>query len=275
MNNHQESFRVGVCESPDGMQPGDHRWNALTERVRCTGAGAFLLNEMPFGTWVASGPERDEEMLAASHRVHNAGVLRLSELGTENVIGSRPTFEDGASVNQGFVWTLDSGLTAVHSKQFFPNEPGYYEASWYERGETHFRIAAAGPLRVGFLICTEVMFNEWARHYGRHGANLIVVPRATPMSTTERWRTAVRMAAVVSGCYVASSNRSGEHQAGLEFGGAGWIVNPAGDVIAESNPDEPVVSAELDLALVANAKRDDPCYVEDLPNPLDPKRLPQ
>jgi N-carbamoylputrescine amidase len=115
------------------------------------------------------------------------------------------------------------------------------------------------------------MFNEWARHYGREGADLIVVPRATPVATLHRWQAAIQMAAVVSGCYVASSNRAGEEE-GVTFGGQGWIVDPSGVVIAETSADEPVVACDIYRSVAAHAKREYPCYVDDTP-PLDPETL--
>ena len=72
-------------------------------------------------------------------------------------------------------------------------------------------------------------------------------------------------AAVISGCYVASSNRAGIAESGQEFGGRGWIIDPVGDVIAETAPDNPMATAELDLSLVAKAKDGYPAYVEELP----------
>ena len=41
------------------------------------------------------------------------------------VLGSRPIEIDGRSVNQGFVWTRDIGISGYHTKQFFPNEDGF------------------------------------------------------------------------------------------------------------------------------------------------------
>ena len=73
-------------------------------------------------------------------------------------------------------------------------------------------------------------------------------------------------AAIVSGCYVASSNRSGADESGLEFAGKGWIIAPNGDVIAETSSEEPVVTAELDVSLVEKAQGEYPCYVEELDN---------
>jgi N-carbamoylputrescine amidase len=63
---------------------------------------------------------------------------------------------------------------------------------------------------------------------------------------------------------VASSNRTGIDEDGQEFGGAGWIVDPLGAVIAETTAERPVVAAELDLELVGKAQCEYPCYVEEL-----------
>ena len=75
------------------------------------------------------------------------------------------------------------------------------------------------------------------------------------------------MAAIVSGCYAISSNRAGIDQKGQEFGGGGWIFDPFGDLIAETSPERPVVSADLDLALVERAQQEYPCCVSELPSP--------
>ncbi len=256
--------RLAVCEGAVGMSAGDDNWRALVADAKDTKADMLLLNEMPFGPWLAASKEPQFDDLVAVQRLHEQGLERYSDLGVEIVIGSHPIFEEGHSVIQGFVWERKSGATPAHTKQFFPNEEGWYETQWFDRGEPSFEIVEVGGLNVGFLICTDIMFNEWARYYGREGADLIVVPRATSVATLHRWQTAVQMAAVVSGCYVASSNRAGEEE-GVTFGGLGWIVDPSGVVIAETSADEAVVAADIYRSVAAHAKREYPCYVDDAP----------
>lgn len=99
-------------------------------------------------------------------------------------------------------------IKILHRKQFFPNEAGWYEGIWFHSDDSGFVIHEVAGLKIGILLCTELMFNEHARHYGRAGADLIVVPRATRQSQ-EKWVTAGSMAAIVSGSYVVSSNRVG------------------------------------------------------------------
>lgn len=257
-------FRVAVCEAPAEIVAGDARWASLVRRVRRIKPDVFLLNEMPFGRWLASGAERDNRTLIESHRAHEQGMNRLSDLGVPVVIGTRAAMHDGRSVNQGFVWTPDRGLHTVHTKQFFPNEEGYYEAGWFERGELKFRVVDVKGLKVAFLICTDVWFGEWARRYGRQGAHLIVVPRATPRPSLERWRTGIAAAALVSGCYVASSNRVGRDSRGQVFGGRGWIFDPAGKKLAATSSTRPVAVATIDTVVAEGAKQEYPRYVEEL-----------
>jgi len=107
------------------------------------------------------------------------------------------------------------------------------------------------------------MFNEWARHYRRQGAHVIAVPRASGAS--QKWYTAAAMAAIVSGCYVLSSNRApAEHDQELNFAGRGFAFSPAGELLAETSPSNPLVSVEIDVARVAEAQRSYPCYVREL-----------
>ena len=258
-------MRLAVCEAPAKLVAGDAGWHRLVELTTSARADLLLLNEMPFGNWVSVGSERDAEILKSVRQQHIRGLERLNELGTACIMGTWPVQDGSLSVNEAFVWTETAGHVPVHTKQFFPNEAGFYEARWFERGERRFEVAAVGGLSVAFLICTDVMFNEWARYYGRNGAHLIAVPRATPVGSEDRWKTMCSAAAIVSGSYVASSNRAGLDDSGLEFAGKGWIFDPFGRLIAETSSDHPLVSAELELSAVRKAQAEYPCYVEDLP----------
>jgi N-carbamoylputrescine amidase len=223
----------------------------------------LLLNEMPFGLWISSGAEFDEATWRRSLERHAEGLARLEELGARAVAGSRPQSLAGRRVNESFVWTLETGLRGIHTKQYFPNEEGYYEARWFEAGPRHFGPVAVAGISAAFLICTELMFNEHARHCGRAGADVLLVPRAVGGESLGRWRVAARMAAIVSGAYVLSSNRSGPDPRGQVFGGNGWIIDPFGDVVATTSAAAPLAVHRIDLAAVRRAKAEYPCYVEE------------
>ena len=100
-----------------------------------------------------------------------------------------------------------------------------------------------------------------SRQYGLRGVGLILVPRATPVTSRERWLVGGRVAAIVSGAYCLSSNRSGVSGAGDEFGGQGWIIDPDGEVLAVTSDAERFVTLNVDLQRAADAKATYPRYV--------------
>src|SRR5437899_3161686 len=118
-------------------------------------------------------------------------------------------------------------------------------------------------IKVGVLLCTEAMFNERARAYGRQGASLLVIPRASWMNI-ESWKITGAMASLVSGAYVVSSNRVGYSKGGTRFGGGGYAYAPLGRLLGITDPANPVQIFELDPEMPKSAQREYPCYVPEL-----------
>ena len=100
-----------------------------------------------------------------------------------------------------------------------------------------------------------------SRRYGLRGVDIIAVPRVTPASSRERWLVGGRSAAIVSGAFCLSSNRSGISVAGDPFGGQGWVIDPDGGVLAVTSDAEPFATRVLDLAQATAAKTTYPRYV--------------
>jgi N-carbamoylputrescine amidase len=151
----------------------------------------------------------------------------------------------------------------LHRKQYFPNEPGWFESNWYAGDSSGFHPAKIAGISVGVLLCTEAMFNERARAYKKHNVALIVIPRASGMNL-ESWNIAGAMASLVSGTYVASSNRVGNSAGGTHFGGGGYAYAPEGRLLAVTSAAAPLQIFELDPQISAAAQREYPCYVPEI-----------
>jgi len=119
-------------------------------------------------------------------------------------------------------------------------------------------------LRIGVLLCTELMFTERARAYGKAGAHLIAAPRASGRSLA-LWKTAGAMAAIASGCYVVSSNRTGSSSGGPAFGGGAHAFAPDGSLLSESDEKHSVVVFDLCTAVADAQKSRYPVYVAQEP----------
>jgi N-carbamoylputrescine amidase len=167
------------------------------------------------------------------------------------VVSSRPVDIRGKRLNQAFGWTSDGEYRGARAKYYLPDEPDGWEATWFDRGARDFSPLTVGGVTVGFQLCTELLFTEAAWEIGRRGAQIIAAPRAT--SGHRRWRMAACLAAIMSGCFVASANRrSYESEA---FAGGSWLVSPEGDILVETSAESPFLTVEVDLAAADHAKR--------------------
>ncbi len=258
-----DGMRVAFVEWLEGLTAGDAQWEALKTGVAEARAEILVTNELPFGPWIAEGASFSREVAEESVRAHEAGLAGLMELGMAAVISSRPVWRGERLVNEAFV--VEGGVVRVlHRKQYFPSEAGWFERDWFVGDDSGFAVAEVLGVRVGVLLCTEAMFNERARAYGREGAELIAIPRASGRDI-EPWKIAGAMASLVSGAYVVSSNRVGPAAGGRNFGGGGFGYGPQGKLLAMTSGECAVQVVEVEAAVCAAARAEYPCYVAELP----------
>lgn len=257
-----KTLRIAFVEWPEGLSTGHLKWSELKSFIATLHPDILVTNELPFGPWIAENAVFSEDEARLSIRAHEQGLGGLIELNLPAVISSRPVWTGKRLANEAFVFE-NREVRPLHRKQYFPNEPGWFESNWYAGDGSGFDVAEVLGIRVGVLLCTDAMFNEKARAYGRHGASLIVIPRASGLNL-ESWKIAGAMASLVSGAYVVSSNRVGTAKGGTQFGGGGYAYAPHGQLLAMTDATHPVQTMELDPAVAATAQREYPCYVSEL-----------
>lgn len=237
-------------------------WDALQKHLAAMQSDLALLPEMCFAPWFCAAPEREDSVWDAAVSAHEGWLERLPELGAPAIVGTAPRSEDGKRYNVAYLWTSEHGLLWIHRKTYLPNDEGYWEANWYDRAPTDFQPADLNGLSIGLMICTEIWFMQHARDYGKRGVHLLLNPRSTPAHTNDKWLAGGRTAAVVSGAFCLSSNHAGRALK-LELGGAGWICDPDGVVLATTSPANPFVTLDLELSQTELAKTTYPRYVDD------------
>ena len=249
-------MKITVCELPDDRKLFVHAWEELIAYVKKQQSELVLLPELPFSSWFGRKPEFNNQVWQRAEDEHNEMMNRLPELAPAIVLATHPLTEQQQHLNRGFVWTSAEGYRGVHDKYYLPDEEDFYERHWFDRNQQDFTSTHIQNVTIGFLICTEIMFNEWARYYGRQGANIIAVPRASTQH--ERWLIAPRMAAIASGAFVISSNRVDENI----FAGRGLVIDPDGEVLATTSRQTPFVTVDIDLAISDQAQK---TYPRDVP----------
>lgn len=253
-------MRVTVCQLSDEPRALELDWARLRAHVEEEKSDLVLLPEMPFAAWFATERAFAAKLWDAAVAEHKRWKELLTDLAPATVLSTEPVERNGRRLNEAFIWRAGRA-TPAHQKRYLPDEEGFWEASWYERGDGSFALADAAGARVGFQICTELWTLEASRQYGLAGADIIAAPRATPASSVERWLVAGRAAAILAGAFCLSSNRAGASKAGFPFAGAGWIIGPDGDVLALTSEAAPMVTRTIDLAEARAAKSAYPRYV--------------
>jgi len=230
------------CSDPDTT------WHTVTQIPE---VDLVVLPELAFMPWLC--PTREVDPVAWARAAEEQHLERLADIPARVVVGTRAN----GRLNEAFAFTADTGLQVLHQKTYLPDEEGFWEASWYDRGPVSFQVIDTPAGRVGTSVCTEMWFTQHAFA----GADIIAVPRATPIETTEKWLAGGMAHTVTSGAFCVSSNRS-EAVSGTTMGGAGWIADPDGTMLAVTSAVQPVIVADLDLEVARTAKSTYPRYVE-------------
>ncbi len=256
-------MKATVCELANDPEAFLRDWEALAAHVKAAQSDLVLLPEMPFFPWFAWSPEYDPLIWKRAVDSHREASPLLEKLSPTLVLGSQPSDKKGKRHNEAFIWDASSGYRDAHTKYYLPDEKGYWEASWYERGDGDFEPVRAGDALLGFLVCTDLWFFQHSRSYGKKGVHLIACPRATPKTTLDKWLAGGRASAVVAGAFVLSSNRISREGEKADLGGQGWIVGPNGKILGVTSRERPFLTLDLDLKKAEHAKGTYPRYVKD------------
>lgn len=251
-------MRVTVCELPHEQAALRDAWAALCEHTSRESSEFVLLPEFAMVEPVWESEHFDVARWNAVETLCGRWLSRLPELHASYAVGTRPVTIEGRRFNQGYMTSTANGVTPLRSKFFLPDEPGGWEARWFDKGNGDFSSYRAGALSFGLNICTELWALDSYATYAQRGVQAILSPRATASNTTGKWLSVGVVAAVRSGAFSLSSNRVDPTGA---CGGVGWIINPDGKILATTTRDAPFVTVDIDLNVSTAARASYPRYV--------------
>jgi predicted amidohydrolase len=136
-----------------------------------------------------------------------------------------------------------------------PDGESYRESNTYRPGESAV-VAALPWCHIGLSICYDLRFPALYRALAEAGAEVLTVPAAFTKQTGEaHWHLLLRARAVETGCFVLAAAQGGHHENGRDTFGHSIAIDPWGRVIAEAGIEPGVTIADIDLSLVADARR--------------------
>lgn len=256
-------MKVTVCQLADNKVQFKKDWQELRCYLENNKTDLLLLPEMPFYKWLAANKKVSLKSKLQSVKAHSAWLKEIEKLNADYTVYSAPELIDDKYLNTAFVFHKENGHRKVHTKALFPEEPHFWEETWFDReSNVSFEACDLGSFSIGILLCTELWFTEKARNYGKQNVDILLCPRATGKSSAQQWLACGSTAAIISGAYCLSSNRYGYGENNFEWGGAGWITEPVtGKLIDTTSAEKKFSTCTIDLGKSACAKKEYPLNV--------------
>lgn len=288
-----ESFTVACVQTNAGADPAANI-DAALEGIRAAGArGAdFIMLPETVGMMEpdktalrrkAVVEDEDKALAAFCAQAAKTGawvlvgslVVRLDQDQAQNQAQNQPenqaqdqAGEEIRLANRSFLIDATGAVTARYDKiHMFDADLGggevYRESRAYEAGKR--AVLAETPWGVlGMTICYDLRFPHLYRDLAQAGADFITVPSAFTRATGEaHWHVLLRSRAIETGCFVFAPAQCGEHAGGRQTFGHSLVVDPWGEILADGGEDVGVVTAEIDAAAIAAARRRVPALSHD------------
>ncbi len=117
---------------------------------------------------------------------------------------------------------------------------------------------------LGMTVCYDLRFPDLYRALAQGGASFLSIPSAFTVPTGRaHWHVLLRARAIEAFCFVFAPAQSGEHAEGRRTFGHSLIIAPWGEVLAEAEDGPGFITASIDPAKVAEARRAVPSLSHD------------
>lgn len=171
-------------------------------------------------------------------------------------------------------------IAAVYRKINLPTYGGLEEGKWYHSGEEVVQVECKPNWTASTLICAD-LWNPALVHCAMlRRPELLLAPVnsasaivSDEFSNENNWQTNVSFYAMLYGVPVLMANRYGT-EGDAWFWGGSRILGPRGEILAQAEDRECLISAELDLNSIAAARFDHPA-IRDANTPLIQRLLNQ
>lgn len=115
-------------------------------------------------------------------------------------------------------------------------------------------VFALDGVTMASMICYDIRFPEWARTAALKGAKILFIPAAWPIERLRNWQILNTARAMENQCFVVAVNACGI-AGDYTFGGHSLIIDPLGNVLAEGDTQDGIVTADIDLSSLDNIRQ--------------------
>ncbi len=225
------------------------------------GAKLVVLQELIDGCYFCKDIDARQRARARPVEGHPA-IARLSALARELGVVLPVSFYEKAGekrFNSLAMIDADGAMLGVYRKSHIPDSPGYNEKSYFDEGDTGFRVFDTQAGKIGTGVCWDQWFPEAARAMVLMGADILIYPTAigtepsTPgWDSRDHWQRTMQGHSAANLTPVIAANRVGVErgtETDVTFYGSSFITDYTGAKISEADRiSECVITAPIDMA---------------------------
>ncbi len=181
-------------------------------------------------------------------------------LGSYVVGGSIPEREGGSIYNTAPVFNPGGDLIGFHRKVHlfevdYPGRIQFKESTYLEAGDSATVIETKFG-KIGVAICYDLRFPELLRRMALDGAQVFFIPAAFNTTTgPPHWRPSLRARAIDNQVFVVAGSPARNTDSSYHAYGHSLVADPWGKVLDEAGESEEVLSVELNMELVKEARK--------------------
>lgn len=158
--------------------------------------------------------------------------------------------------NSAAIIDADGALLGVYRKNHIPLNTIFYEKLYFKPGNLGYPVFNTRYGKVGILICHDRHYPEGARALALNGAEIVLIPSATPDKSLSRkvWEKELCAHAIFNEYFVAGLNRTGQ-EGNYFYYGHSVAFDPTGEMLAQAGTGEEVLIVDCDLGMITQRRR--------------------
>lgn len=228
------------------------RMEVLVREAASRGAEAVCFPEMN-----VSGYGLRQKMESFAEPIPGPSTEAVLKMAGENNLVILAGLAEKAGKDEIFISHIAAGpkgLIGVYRKiHLGPPEEGVFQ------GGTECPVFSSGKARFGIELCFDGHFPELSTLLALNGAEVIFIPHASPRESSAekkaRWLRYLPARAYDNSVFLVACNLLGETESGLAFSGGALILDPKGEILAESQGEgEEIVLAGLKDETLRNVR---------------------
>ena len=271
----QQNIKVSVIQQSYSNSITDNKAkiNTAIEQAANQGANLILLPELHNTPYFCQSENPDNFDFAETIPGESTEQMALLAEKYQVVIVASLFEKRAAGLyhNTAVVFDSDGSIAGTYRKMHIPDDPGFYEKFYFTPGDLGFEPVNTSVGKLGVLVCWDQWFPEAARLMALAGADVLLYPTAIgwdPDDNTaeqarqkEAWITIQRSHAIANAIPVIVANRHGHEQDlsqvtnGIEFWGSSFICGTQGEMLAQSQQSDSILTVDLDMSRTEKTRR--------------------